>query len=183
MGTLAYMPPEQMRGQAATPASDWFSVGVVLYRLLTGVFPFKKYEQLSDRAARASTRVDAIPAALDNLIHALLDPDPGQRPGARELLDAFAAPGRSVVAVTPPRTARFVGRRKELATLDRHLQTVLGGTPVVARIRGESGIGKTALMRSFSERLSREKHIPVLVGRCHPHVTVPFRGIIRWWTS
>jgi hypothetical protein len=93
------------------------------------------------------------------------------------LLDALGAPGRHEVPAAIPAAAPFVGRRDETAALERHLQTVIDGTAAVVRIRGESGIGKTALLRKFSETLVREQRAPVLAGRCHPQETVPFRAV------
>jgi serine/threonine protein kinase len=41
IGTLAYLSPERLRGEPATPASDWYAVGVVLYEALAGRKPFR----------------------------------------------------------------------------------------------------------------------------------------------
>lgn len=60
VGTLAYMSPEQVRGQPLDARSDIFSFGVVLYELLTGVDPFRKETQHET----ASAILNATPAPL-----------------------------------------------------------------------------------------------------------------------
>jgi dienelactone hydrolase/predicted Ser/Thr protein kinase len=63
VGTLAYMSPEQLRGETVDPGSDVFSFGIVLYELLAGVHPFKR----QTGAETISTILTAPPQPLDQL--------------------------------------------------------------------------------------------------------------------
>ena len=58
-GTPEYMSPEQARGEPLTPASDYYSVGVMLYQALTGRLPFSKKELM------ASPQRSGVPAPRD----------------------------------------------------------------------------------------------------------------------
>ncbi len=85
-GTVAYMSPEQVRGQTVDGRSDIFAFGVVLYELLTGVHPFAKDTTLETAAAILSQaqaplthhRQDA-PDLLDHILAKLLAKAPGDR--------------------------------------------------------------------------------------------------------
>jgi len=87
MGTATYMSPEQARGQRVDARTDIFSLGVVLYELLTGHLPYEGtsiYEIvasiLSDREAPPlSSYSSAIPAELERIVGKALRKDPDRR--------------------------------------------------------------------------------------------------------
>jgi serine/threonine-protein kinase len=87
VGTAEFLSPEQAAGKPVTKRSDLYSLGVVLYTLLTGKPPFEgdsfvellhkhRYGQF-DRPQR---RVPEIPYELDEIVCQLLEKDPGKRP-------------------------------------------------------------------------------------------------------
>jgi serine/threonine protein kinase len=87
LGTPRYAAPEQLRGDAVGASADLYAVGVVLYRLLTGVHPFESFggtleemvETLIVDAPSLATRGD-FPPELVALVNSALAKDPDQRP-------------------------------------------------------------------------------------------------------
>ena len=97
IGTPFYMSPEQIRDSDLGPASDIYSLGCVLFELLTGRSPFHDQSPakvLSDHlytpAPRASDYRPDIPAALDQLIARILEKNLADRPTAAALCDELA---------------------------------------------------------------------------------------------
>ena len=83
----------------------------------------------------------------------------------------------------------FVARQRELARLDRYLQSAFDGQGKVVLITGEAGAGKTALIQEFSRR-AQDSHpdLVIAVGHCNAHTGVgdpylPFREILGLLTG
>lgn len=107
-GTLVYVAPELIRGEAVTPAADIYSLAVVAYHLLCRRPPFTATTDLSviklhlyAEPPRASVAWDDCPPALDDLLYLMLDKRPEVRPTLddieRELHAALAPRRRSLV--------------------------------------------------------------------------------------
>lgn len=95
IGSLRFMSPEQLHGQALTPASDLFSLGAVLYESLTGrpPYPGETPEEVSaahaaGRVRPPSTIVDGVPGRLDEAILQALRQDPDERFSSAEAMAA-----------------------------------------------------------------------------------------------
>ena len=188
VGTADYMAPEQAASKPAGPAADWYSVGVLLYEALTGQLPFtgaplevliakQRGEPLPARAIDASVPID-----LDGLCVDLLRTDPSQRPSGVEVLRRLGAsePSTEIRLATSSHThtSPFVGRRRELEVLEDAYVASRQGAAVTAFVQGESGVGKSALVRHFAERLrAAQPGIVILSGRCYERESVPYKAL------
>jgi serine/threonine protein kinase len=96
VGTPAYMSPEQNVGQAVTAASDIYSLGCLLYELLTGDIPYHgssdvplRTHHLLSPVPSVKTRRAEISAVVDNLVSSMLTKDPQERPTARAVYETL----------------------------------------------------------------------------------------------
>jgi serine/threonine-protein kinase len=99
IGTPGYMCPEQAKGEEMDHRGDLYSVGVILYELLTGRLPFSGTSTMEVLIAHATDppppfaqigAADWVPAAVEAVVQACLAKGPGQRPAsARDLAERF----------------------------------------------------------------------------------------------
>jgi len=108
VGTAQYLSPEQARGAPVDPRSDLYSLGIVLYEMLTGSVPFTgdtpveiAMKHLSQIPEPPSTLRPDVPHDLDAVVMRALAKDPEQRYGSAEEMDADLARVARGVAVSP----------------------------------------------------------------------------------
>src|ERR1051325_7525234 len=180
VGTPVYMSPEQAADQPLGEASDWYSLGAMLYEALVGRRPFEgdsepvMTRKQTEQPPPPTQLAPGLPAALSQLCMLLLQPSPAARPTGVAILEALgAAPSevtRTIGRRYPP--AMFVGRTAEGEVLRRALSDARRGG-VALLVRGRSGIGKTTLIRRFLRGLGDS--VFVLEGRCFEREAVPFK--------
>ena len=185
VGTAAYLPPEQAMGGAVTPASDLYSLGAMLFEMLTGRPPFVGDDSVSIISQHINMRPLAVSwhnpelgDDVEDLVFALLEKDPERRPESAaavrqriEQIRRAPAPPVQRTGQAPRGSGRldwgqFVGREAELAQLHAALDGALGGHGSLFMLVGEPGIGKTRL----TDELGVYAHLrgaQVLRGNCH----------------
>jgi len=184
-GTPAYMAPEQLLDNRCSEASDWYSVGVLLYNVLTGRLPFQGnglrvlINKVSQPPLPPSELVRGIPEELSSLCMDLLSPHPEARPTGEEFLRRMETSG---MAITKTRAQMlrhdFVGRIEELQALCRAFGSLRNGQGGWIHLHGGSGMGKTFLIRRFRREIARmAPESLVLSGRCYEQEHVPYKAM------
>ena len=160
-GTPEYMAPEQALGQPVDSRADLYSLGVILFEMLTSARPYEHESKVTllgmhvtapiprmrDRAPQAS-----IPPALDGIVTRLLAKERADRFGdARELIDGLdvctaqlVAEGRISEALGPTRLAQPLGRRQ-----------VPGYAGAWSKLAG-AAVGMASRMRAWLGRALRQ---------------------------
>ncbi|HEY4438980.1 MAG TPA: protein kinase [Candidatus Elarobacter sp.] len=135
VGSAAYFSPEQAQGLPLTPASDLYSLGVVIYQEMTGSLPFQASSPIGSAIAHVTAPAPSeaelarsMSPALARVVHRLLQKDPAARYASASELDTDLA----AIADVPP--------------LDADAPTIVGGIPKVARLRRRPAFRAAAIL-------------------------------------
>ncbi|MCB9656382.1 MAG: protein kinase [Sandaracinaceae bacterium] len=174
IGTPPYMAPELWVGASATPESDLFALGCVMFQLLAGQLPVAERWVNVRRVPRLADVVEGVPAAIMEICQRLLARDPRERPSIAEVREALGIEHRA--APEDPSARRLVGRAREQALLRDAWARVAQGGSVVTLVQGGSGVGKSALVHSSFRSGGDVPGSLVLHGRCYERESVPYKA-------
>lgn len=166
VGTVAYMAPEQIACGRVDARADLYSLGVVLYLMLTGRRPFNArtmagyLEKHLNRPVRPpSELVPTLPRKLDEVCTRLLAKDPADRFASAthllHVLEADAAPEELPDPQAPGWRPSLVGRAAEQSLLRETVVRLSQGRGGVLLIEGASGMGKTRLAEESLDQARR----------------------------
>jgi hypothetical protein len=188
-GTPSYLAPEHLHGDRLTRATDWYSVGAVLYQALTSRAPFDGgilqmlARNRDEEPAPPSSLVQGLPPALDLLCRELLRPDPGARPGGDHVIQVLQTSGKTarspgIESADSSAGRVFVCREEQLEALKNAFEASEDGNTICVHVRGASGSGKSATVRRFLEDIHRHKPTCVMLsGRCYESEAAPHKGL------
>ena len=204
VGTAAYMAPEQAMGEPVDARTDLYSLGVVLYELITGRTPFSGDHPLAvisqhvnapvvpPRATRSDT-----PRALEAVILKLLEKSPGARyaraadvrDALTHSLDSIEVPAEeetnaAVALLDALSRGRLVGRAQELEQAKELWRRAKTGRSHGVLLSGEPGAGKTRLGREMIVNAALQGAV-VLSGACYEYEAatpyLPFADAFKGW--
>jgi eukaryotic-like serine/threonine-protein kinase len=195
VGTVSYMPPEQAMGGEVTAKADLYSLGAMLYEMVTGRPPFLGDDQVAIIGQHINTQAvgptwhrSDCPRPLEAIIMRLLSKNPDERPNnaedvrvALEAIDLVPSTGSPTPAEGDANVLDslaggvFVGRQREMGELKAALEDVLSGRGRMVMLVGEPGIGKTRTAQELAT-FAGLRGCQVVWGRCHES-----RGAPPYW--
>ncbi|HEX5050450.1 MAG TPA: serine/threonine-protein kinase [Planctomycetota bacterium] len=185
VGTLLYMPPEQMRGTGVVgPRADIYSLGVVCYELLTMRLPYRGDDSLAIARAAHTGNAEAIrshnrrvPVDLQTVCMVAMDRDPGRRYAgaaafARDLANVLA---HRPIAARPPgpwvRARRFVERHPARVASVGLLLVLLVGIPLALLVQQSAYAADLAASLARVEKADAAKAEALAKERAALHET------------
>ncbi|MCH8206858.1 MAG: protein kinase [Chloroflexi bacterium] len=201
LGTLAYMSPEQSMGAKVDGRSDLYSLGCMLYQMVTGAPPFSGddpqtiiSQHLNTPPVSPAWHNPGVTPSLEAIILRLLEKDPTRRPSSatevRKALESIreGEAGQPSLEEAPVQRSRlapvyrrtFVGREAELKELHTAFDRAMSGDGSLVLVVGEPGIGKTALCEQLGTYVTLRGG-KTLMGRSYEEgsLSVPYLPFVE----
>jgi len=196
-GTLPYMAPEMFQQAALDERSDLYSLGIILYELVTSRLPFPSDDpvkivsaHLQQKPAPPSEINPQLPSSLDRLIIRLLEKSPAARPAnavrVKEMIEAglkegFKKSAKPDLSAGKPGLAHLhsgppVAREKELRRLQASLNGATDSRGSLLLISGEQGVGKTTLLNQLKSACQLEG-VVFVDSHCLENQTVAYQPL------
>ena len=200
IGTPDYISPEQAEGEEADQRSDIYSVGVILYEMVTGRVPFEGDTALSVALKHKTEEPldprelnDEISSEMSAVILKCMEKEREKRyQEAGELLSELMNIEEGIPIIAAPRMPHlpeflverdeeavevkrpvFVAREQELEKLGKFFEAALARKGRVAFVTGEAGSGKTALVQEFARHAQESQaDLVVAAGSCNAQAGV-----------
>jgi eukaryotic-like serine/threonine-protein kinase len=184
--TPDYASPEQLRGDAVSTATDVYSLGVLLYRLLAGAKPFPADRRPDSEPTRPSTHSHALRGDLENILLMALHVDVSRRYGS---VEQFAADirrhleGHPVVARPATlvyRTSKFLRRNRVAVTAGLAMVAVLAIALIVTLQQKRIAERRFTQVRALAGSFVFEMHdaIAPLPGSTHARQLLVSRALV-----
>ncbi|NKX54957.1 Stk1 family PASTA domain-containing Ser/Thr kinase [Arthrobacter mobilis] len=192
IGTVAYIAPELVSNAAADARSDIYSVGIMLFEMLTGRQPFTgespiqiAYQHVNSAVPPPSSLVPGLAADLDELVLWCTARDPEQRPHSaqdllgelrhiRTTLDDRALDFRAAMAGPAPRAAGTEGAGGQAATVP------LAAAPPAAPENGGEDPNRTTVIAASYQRTTAIPRTPAAVAPAAPPPDLTKRQARAW---
>jgi len=163
-GTLSYLAPEVLQGGAPTRSADLYAIGLIVYQMFTGKYPFDQTNITNLITEILTKEPDCsgldIDSRLTDILRKMLTKSSDDRyqravdviQDLTDALDMPPAPETAAIRDSFLKAAELVGREQELNHLSMALQRSTDGQGSVWMVGGESGVGKSRLVDEIRTR-------------------------------
>ncbi|CAM2068807.1 Protein kinase [Sulfidibacter corallicola] len=185
VGTVHYLSPEQARGTSLDPRSDLYSLGVIMYRIISLKLPYEAkdvvgyiFKTVFEDPIPIDQHTQECSKQMQSILHDLLAKEPGKRPptanalksrlkgllqkevktvdfDASDLDFTSGIEGWGTPLLPPP----LIGRDEAIAKLERLIQTLDSTHPQAALVIGEPGMGRTSVLKEWRSRVQFKEPI------------------------
>jgi serine/threonine-protein kinase len=189
-GSPTYFSPEQAAGEPPTPASDVYSIGVVMYEMLTGLPPFQAEKaaalalmHMREEPAPLASRNPQVPPQLEWIVRKVMAKEPAARyrnaDQLSQILDEYRRQGEQATGWQPLSQVAAPTASKPVPVVS---EPIVGPEPVAGSRRLTWGLGAVALLLVVGlipwwlivlNAWNREPPTPVSTRTSAPLVTVP----------